>query len=317
MNKPAFDMFMHAADDAMLEEAQQPFEAHEAHTPRIRVLRCVAAVLACVILTGAALWRPWEPKDDGSAAQLLRQGYAMAVPEDAEEVSYSEVDLGSGSDVPMAQAEFTRNGVQYTCRALKTSQPEDISGLTEDWSESLDWKVGGLDMQLRQSDSGAYVGWYSPNTGTQWCLSSDGETAELMDTARSVAEMMGFTLATAPEGAENVDYHVFRLNDLVVGETTFTLDGVNYSYRIASTNALDEDFEDISGTGEDYGNAARARIGWCSARLYYDDGGAGKLVWFDVVPGLLYSLSMESGASEQAVMDMAGELYVPAQDDVG
>ena len=284
MNKPAFDMLMHAADDDILEEAQLPFDGRAMH---MRTLRTIAAVFACVILAGAALWRPWEKKNDGSAEELLRLGYSMAVPADAGAVSYSVVDVDDGYAAPMAQAEFTQNGVQYTCRALKTSGPENISGVSEDWSESLDWKAGGLDMQLRQSDETSYVGWYSPETGTQWCLSADEPGAELMDTARSIVEAMGYIMATAPEGAENVDYNAFRLGELVVGETTFALNGVNYSYRTAATYKVDEDFEDISGTGEDYGNVSDARLGWCSARLYYDDGGAGKLVWFDVAPGLL------------------------------
>jgi hypothetical protein len=45
--------------------------------------------------------------------------------------------------------------------------------------------------------------------------------------------------------------------------------------------------------------------------------GSGKLVWFDVVPGLLYSLTMSDGASQSALLDMAQQLYTPAQGDVG
>ena len=58
-------------------------------------------------------------------------------------------------------------------------------------------------------------------------------------------------------------------------------------------------------------------MAWCSARLSWNEDGSGKLVWFDLVPGLLYSLTMDSGASEQALMDMAAQLYEPAQGDAG
>ena len=71
MNKPAFDMLMHAADDDILEEAQLPFDVRAMH---MRTVRTIAAVFACVILAGAALWRPWETKDGGSADELLRLG---------------------------------------------------------------------------------------------------------------------------------------------------------------------------------------------------------------------------------------------------
>ena len=53
------------------------------------------------------------------------------------------------------------------------------------------------------------------------------------------------------------------------------------------------------------------------ARLAFDKNAGGKIVWFDPAPGLLYSLYMESGASEAALLDMADLLYDPAQDDAG
>ena len=42
-----------------------------------------------------------------------------------------------------------------------------------------------------------------------------------------------------------------------------------------------------------------------------------KAVWFDVVRGLLYSLSMDRDESEEAVLEMANQLFAPAQGDVG
>jgi hypothetical protein len=58
-------------------------------------------------------------------------------------------------------------------------------------------------------------------------------------------------------------------------------------------------------------------VSWCPARVYYNAGGEGKIVWFDIVPGLLYSLTMSNGASEKALEEMASQLYTPAQGDVG
>ena len=316
MSKSTFDMFMHAVDDSILEEAQQPYDGR---ILRIRTVRTIAAVLACVMLGGIALWQPWRNNsgNNEAAVDLLQLGYSMAIPTDAENVTYSVVDMGEDYEVPMAQTEFTQNGVQYTYRALKTQYPEDISGVTEDWDDNMQWRAGNLDMQLCQSDETAYIGWYSQETGTQWGLSADESTVELMDAARSIIETLGYDMGKTPEGAENVKYNAFHQDELVVGETTFTLNGINYSYRIASTGEIEEDFDDISGTDDNYEYSARAELGWCSARIYYNEDGAGKLVWFDVVPGLLYSLTMDSGASEQAIMDMAAELYTPAQNEVG
>ena len=101
-----------------------------------------------------------------------------------------------------------------------------------------------------------------------------------------------------------------------MGETSFTLDGVKYIYRIAPTYDTSPDFADISGVEETFDHQAQAEVGWCPARLAWNDGGAGKVVWFDVVPGQLYSLSVEVGASRESLMDLADQLFLPAQGEV-
>lgn len=107
------------------------------------------------------------------------------------------------------------------------------------------------------------------------------------------------------------------LDDLAVDETTFRLDGVRYSYRTAATDRIEEDFADISGIDTEYQNQSAAQVGWCQAKLAYEDGGAGGIIWFDVAAGLLYSLSMDQGASESALLEMANLLFTPTQGDVG
>ena len=53
------------------------------------------------------------------------------------------------------------------------------------------------------------------------------------------------------------------------------------------------------------------------AQLSYDEGGAGKIIWFDIVPGIEYSLSVESGANAEALSDMASLLFTPMQGEAG
>ena len=60
-----------------------------------------------------------------------------------------------------------------------------------------------------------------------------------------------------------------------------------------------------------------ASVLWCPAELYYVPGGEGKMLWYDVVPGLLYSLWMEDGASAENLTALAKEIFKPAQGDVG
>ena len=322
MNQKKFDLLMGAVDDDLLEEAQ--------HTPgrsrsRLWAVGSLAACV-CILVAGYLVLRPGtaepaqivNPVHEATAAQVAQLGYVMPLPADAQAVSYTLIDRGTDRETPMAEASFEQNGKAYTCRALKTAQAEDISGIYADWTESLDWSAASLDMQLRQAeDDTAWVGWYSAEEGTQWCLSGEENALSLLHTAQSIVEALGYDLAVAPEGAKDVVYNAFALGDLTVGETTFLLDGVRYSYRTASTLLIEEDFADISGLDGTFRNNTAAQVGWCRAKLAYDENGAGKIIWFDVVTGLLYSLSVDRGASESALLEMADQLFTPAQGEVG
>ena len=39
------------------------------------------------------------------------------------------------------------------------------------------------------------------------------------------------------------------------------------------------------------------------------------MVWFDPVPGQLYSLSVDAGASREGLLELAGQLFLPAQSE--
>lgn len=327
---------MHSVDDELLEEAGQ--SGGKRRRPWLRVAAAAAACL-CIATAGTALWRhqradgtqgaagaaPGQtssapqianPLHSATEAELTALGYSIPVPESAQNVAYTLID--GGEPVPMAQATFLSGSQEYTCRALKTQEATDISGIYDNWSESLDWTVGTLELQLRQADKNAWVGWFSPEDGTQWCLSGEtGDGLALLHTAQSIVETLGYEMAVAPQDAENVLYNACALDGLTVGETTFDWNGVHYAYRTASTSDTSENFADISGTAETYAFTAEGQVQWCPARLSYNEGGAGKIVWFDVVPGLLYSITMDTGASESALNEIAAQLFVPAQGDVG
>ena len=223
MNQKKFDLLMGAVDDDLLEEAQ--------HTPgrsrsRLWAVGSLAACV-CILVAGYLVLRPGtaepaqivNPVHEATAAQVAQLGYVMPLPADAQAVSYTLIDRGTDRETPMAEASFEQNGKAYTCRALKTAQAEDISGIYADWTESLDWSAASLDMQLRQAeDDTAWVGWYSAEEGTQWCLSGEENALSLLHTAQSIVEALGYDLAVAPEGAKDVVYNAFALGDLTVGE---------------------------------------------------------------------------------------------------
>lgn len=319
MNRTLFQFLMGAVDDSLLEEAQRPVKKV---FPWLRIAGAAAACLA-VVAAVHFLQTFINKEPPGSSlvhevtlGEIQRLGYSLPIPSGAQDVSYALVD-GSPGDMPIAEVTYKSGGRIYSCRALKAEQPEDISGMEQEWTQSLDWKAGALKMQLRQSDEDAWVGWYAPDAGTQWCLSGGEDALFLLHTAQSLLETLGYGVATAPEGAENILYNAFELDGLTVGETSFVLDGIHYSYRMAETWDVGQDFADISGMDGSFQVEKDVEIMWCPARLSCNSGGEGKIVWFDVVPGLLYSLGMDRDASEEALLAMANQLFAPAQGDVG
>lgn len=215
----------------------------------------------------------------------------------------------------MAQVSFRVDNSDYTYRAAKAAQAEDISGIYQEWEESIDWAIGELQMQMRKAADAAWVGWFSATDGVQWCLSGDPDS--VLITAQEIVETLGYQMAVAPDGAEQVVYDVLTLDGLAVGETTFVLDGISYTYRTAATPEITADFADISGLSSEYPENESTVVSYCDARLSYEEDGSGKIVWFDPIPGLLYSLSMDNGASADALTEMAMQLFSPAQGDVG
>ena len=142
-----------------------------------------------------------------------------------------------------------------------------------------------------------------------------GECAGSADHCQSVLRATGLDVTVAPEDAENITYNAFLLGDLTVAETAFVIDGITYSYRMAATTLIEEDFADISGMEGPFEQNAEGEVLWCGAKLSFNVGGQGKIIWFDVVPGILYSLGVESGASAEMLQNMAVQLFEPAQDN--
>lgn len=305
-----FFLFMNAVDDDLLEEALAlPKRKLAAHW------RGLAAAAACLCLVlGLLLWQgrnPAPPDTGVTAADLAGYGYELPLPANAQDVHYGL--LPSPSEVPIAQAEFDRDGHAVILRAWKTDQPQDIFDDGETWTDQVDWNADGTALTLRANTQTAQVSWHADQT--QWSVQADMTPADLLDTVDDIFSVLGRQLAQAPEGALDIHYNAFYLDDLAVGETTFTLDGVQCAYRIAPTYDTSSDFADISGVAGDFTHRAEAEVGWCPARLAWNQAGAGKVVWFDVVPGQLYSLSVDAGASQESLLDLANQLFAPAQDE--
>ncbi len=302
-----FLLFMNAVDDDLLEEALVIPKRLKAYW---KGLAAVAACL-CVVL-GAMLWQsriPGTPENIITVEDLAGYGYKLPIPADVQNVIYDL--LSSQSETPIAQAKFDRGGHTVTLRAWRTEEPQDIFGGDETWTDQMDWNAGGTALALRSNAQTAQVSWHADQT--QWSVRSDMTPADLLDTVNDIFSVLGRQLTQAPEGAQDIHYNAFYLGDLVVGETTFTLDGVTCTYRIAPTYDTSADFADISGVEGDFAHRTEAEVGWCPARLAWNDDSAGKIAWFDVVPGQLYSLSVDAGASQEGLLDLANQLFLSAQ----
>lgn len=130
-------------------------------------------------------------------------------------------------------------------------------------------------------------------------------------TAEEIQELgYGFNL---PESAEDVSYSIINVDEnSKIAQVSFTADGVEYNHRMTAANEI----SDISGVYLNKTEDADAEVEYCPAKIAVEDG-SGKVYWYDVVPGLLYSLSVKEGAEEEMLLTMAEEVFVPAQGEVG
>ena len=298
-----FRIVMEAVDDDLLEEAMAPV------AKRKRPAWILAAAACLVLLLSLPMLRPRTPSV--SLEQLQGMGYGMTLPETVEVISYELVTLDDRSG---AQARFLVGDTEYIYREEKTDQPRPLADGT---AELLTWNADSLDIQLCTAADSTSVSWYTSENQTQGYLTAQADSLAVLTTASQILRSTGLDVTVAPENARDITYNAFLLDGLTVAETTFELDGVRFSYRMAATMELLEDFKDISGMDVPFERISAGEVTWCRAKINYTPGGQGRIIWFDLVPGILYSLSMDSSASDEVLLGLANELFVPAQDSIG
>lgn len=239
MKQNRFKLWMQAVDNELLEEAQKPYRRKYTFIYRIgAVAACLVLVITAVTLTqrkkAESLQMP-NPVTSASAEKIQHLGYSVPLPKDAENPSYYIIDMGKDS-AKMAEVDFEQNGTEYSCRALKSNTVQDISGLNYEWAKSEDWSGEDISVQLRQSDDAAWVGWYAFGAGVQWCISGGNNALQLLDTAQTIVENLGYTMPLYPlESAESAvadgGYAVaFSAADLKKTEDGYTLTAEIYDY---------------------------------------------------------------------------------------
>ncbi len=316
MNKKNFELFEKSIDDNFLEEATLPqkkptlFFIKKAGTAYIGKsgLFALAAAACLVLVIGAATLGRFSGNSEPPAS-FAEHNYSLPVPAEAKSIAYELIVENVAS--PMAEAAFTVEKNNFTLRAMHTSEAQDISGLTAH-AEPLVWYADGLELKLCSTNDAAWVSWFDARENTQWCLAANNSSLALLTTANAIVTDLGYNVAVAPEGAADITYNAFQLQDMTVAETSYLYEDIRYSYRMAATYSFD--IVDISGM-DSSGAITLTEVGWCPAEIQINENGSGKILWLDIVPGLLYSLTMENCATEEALLNTALELFDPAQSE--
>lgn len=140
----------------------------------------------------------------------------------------------------------------------------------------------------------------------------------------------------APEGATDVKYFTIKIDDnATMAQMDFTLDGKKATLRAQSTGlttfdntvkdlvsgkvdvkaVTDSEFN-ISGLNYEWKDFAEQKVAERTA-VSFLNGDVGFIAWVDVVPGFVYNLGMNEGASHQVLTDLANKVFVPIQKNVG
>jgi len=127
-------------------------------------------------------------------------------------------------------------------------------------------------------------------------------------------EEQGLLEADMPMGAKNVVGNGCEIDGVLAGEIRFELRGVDWTYRCAAISAEDEAVPDISGVEGSF-KSLETQVQHCPAVVSVSDDGVGKILWYDPVPGVAYSLSMASDADGDTLQSIANYMYTPLQGD--
>ena len=306
--------WMDAIDEEWLEEVQRPL-------PRFSGVRRWGALAACFCAAAlaAALWLPGRIGDRAAGSDNGRAGTfaaggdtqplsaTLVLPADAELAADPQPHRDESGAVTSVSCTVTLGGSDYDYGAAYAAGP---LAAPDGAMPSGSWQVGPLTLLLY--DDGA-VGWYDAECGVQWyCVPL--EDGQPLVTAFAMMDAQSYTVPAPPAGAEVLGYDLFDRDGSTVTEVTFVQDGSTWCYRMAPTADVSDTIPDISAfTGGT--ETAESLVAWCPAVLRWDEGGAGCILWRDMAPGLVYSLTADSGASETVLQDMAALVFRPAQDE--
>ncbi len=119
-----------------------------------------------------------------------------------------------------------------------------------------------------------------------------------------ILEQLGIRF-NEPEGASGVRYSII---DGKTAQMDFVWNGVECTARISGETA----FTDISGMYFSWKTVTDTDIGRCPAVVKLADSGGssvGVCLWYDTVPGLMCSVSVKSGATQELLEKLSRQVY--------
>ncbi len=127
--------------------------------------------------------------------------------------------------------------------------------------------------------------------------------------ADGVIQQLGFALKV-PDGAENVQYFILSGD---TEELRFTLNGLDYTARLKPTVS----FEDISGMYYEWTDTMDDELKGRECKLMRycgSDGDIDLCMWYDAVPGLMYSITTsDSSLDGFDITAIALQVFEPMQ----
>ena len=119
-----------------------------------------------------------------------------------------------------------------------------------------------------------------------------------------ILEVLGIRF-NEPEGASRVRYSI------IGGKTAqmdFVWKGVECTARISG----EPSFTDISGMYFSWKSEINTNVGRCAATVKLAETGGsttGVCLWYDIVPGLMCSVSVKSGATQELLEELSRQVY--------
>ena len=134
-------------------------------------------------------------------------------------------------------------------------------------------------------------------------------------TEEELQKVSGLTFGV-PEGAENVIYRWLEKENLA--EMQFTIDNDEYCARILPAALQPGELMNISGIYYTWEHEEPVTIGHCDGTISISQADSEDWVelcmWYDIVPGLMYSLSVVTTETDGLdLVAVAEQVYIPAQ----